>query len=56
MTDSNPAEPIDFAAEKAKRVHDLNDKRLAQVRAAFSAALPLPKANKPRKKKTKKKR
>ncbi|MES2821670.1 MAG: hypothetical protein V4812_22065 [Pseudomonadota bacterium] len=37
---------IDFAAERDKRMHDLKDKRLNQVRQAFEQALPLAKAAK----------
>jgi hypothetical protein len=44
MTDK----PIDFAAERDKRSHDLKEKRLNEVRAAFERALPLPKGKKPR--------
>lgn len=32
---------IDFGAEREKRIHDLNDKRLAEMRQAFEQALPL---------------
>ena len=32
---------IDLNAERAKRVHDLNDKRLNEVRQAFEQAMPL---------------
>ncbi|MGV8843621.1 MAG: hypothetical protein ACOH2I_10385 [Pseudomonas sp.] len=46
---------IDFAAERDKRVHDLKDKRLNEVRGAFERALPLPKASKKAKGKPKKK-
>lgn len=46
---------IDFAAERDKRVHDLKDKRLNQVRLAFERALPLPKSTKKAKGKSKKK-
>ncbi|MHC6224400.1 hypothetical protein ACYU03_06400 [Pseudomonas sp. X10] len=38
---------IDFGAERAKRIHDLNEKRLNEVRQAFEQAMPL---SKPRKK------
>ena len=31
---------IDLNAERAKRVHDLNDKRLNEVRQAFEQAMP----------------
>ncbi|UOB25353.1 hypothetical protein MRY17_06545 [Pseudomonas orientalis] len=37
---------IDLNAERAKRVHDLNDKRLNEVRQAFEQAMPLGKAKK----------
>lgn len=39
---------IDLSAERAKRVHDLNEKRLNEVRQAFEQAMPLGK--KPKKK------
>ncbi|MDF9620384.1 hypothetical protein P5705_22275 [Pseudomonas entomophila] len=32
---------IDFGAERAKRIHDLNDKRLNDMRQAFEQAMPL---------------
>ncbi|WP_460160160.1 hypothetical protein [Pseudomonas sp. S2_F07] len=37
---------IDLNAERAKRVHDLNEKRLNEVRQAFEQAMPLGKAKK----------
>jgi hypothetical protein len=37
---------IDLNTERAKRVHDLNDKRLNEVRQAFEQAMPLGKAKK----------
>ena len=37
---------IDFSVERDKRIHDLNDKRLAEMRQAFEQALPLTKAKK----------
>ena len=37
---------IDLNAERAKRVHDLNDKRLNEVRHAFEQAMPLGKVKK----------
>lgn len=40
---------IDFGAEREKRIHDLKDKRLAEMRQAFEQALPL---GKPKKKGT----
>ena len=44
---------IDFAAERDKRIHDLHDKKLDEMRQAFEQALPLPKGkskSKPKKK------
>jgi hypothetical protein len=32
---------IDFGAERAKRVHDLKEKRLNDMRNAFEQAMPL---------------
>ncbi|MCE1118649.1 MULTISPECIES: hypothetical protein [Pseudomonas] len=32
---------IDFGAERAKRIHDLKDKRLNDMRQAFEQAMPL---------------
>ena len=40
--------PIDFAAERERRIHDLHEKRLQEVRQAFTEALPLPTKKKPR--------
>ncbi|KPW45574.1 hypothetical protein ALP99_03338 [Pseudomonas syringae pv. tomato] len=40
---------IDLGAERARRVHDLNDKRLNEVRNAFEQAMPLS-GKKPKKK------
>ncbi|GGL51966.1 hypothetical protein GCM10009091_37200 [Pseudomonas brenneri] len=45
---------IDLNTERAKRVHDLNDKRLNEVRQAFEQAMPLGKAKKKSKNKPKK--
>jgi hypothetical protein len=45
---------IDLGAERAKRVHDLNDKRLNEVRNAFEQAMPLAKGKKKSKSKPKK--
>ena len=33
---------IDFTAERGKRIHDLHDKKLDEMRQAFEQALPLP--------------
>ncbi|MBM7060530.1 hypothetical protein JQX08_07400 [Pseudomonas sp. UL073] len=41
---------IDFSAERGKRIHDINDKRLDEMRQAFERALPLPKVKKKAKK------
>ncbi|KPY29199.1 hypothetical protein ALQ60_100417 [Pseudomonas syringae pv. papulans] len=49
---SDDAQLIDLGAERAKRIHDLNDKRLNEVRNAFEQAMPL--SNKKPKKKPKK--
>jgi hypothetical protein len=46
---------IDLSTERAKRVHDLNEKRLKEVRQAFEQALPLGNGRKKAKKKPKKK-
>ncbi|CAI8869801.1 hypothetical protein EMIT0215P_20338 [Pseudomonas serboccidentalis] len=45
---------IDLSTERAKRVHDLNEKRLNEVRKAFEQAMPLGKTQKKPKKKPKK--
>jgi len=45
---------IDLNAERAKRVHDLNDNRLNEVRQAFEQAMPLGKVKKKSKNKPKK--
>ena len=44
---------IDLNSERAKRVHDLNEKRLNEVRQAFEQAMPLGKAKKKPKSKPK---
>ena len=41
---------IDFNSERAKRIHDLNDKRLNEVRQQFEQAMPLSKVKKKAKK------
>ncbi len=43
---SNDSKLIDFTAERDKRIHDLKDKRLNEVRNAFEQALPMGKAKK----------
>ena len=45
---------IDLNIERAKRVHDLNEKRLNEVRQAFEQAMPLGKPKKKPKNKPKK--
>lgn len=45
---------IDFEAERSKRIHDLHDKKLNDMRQVFEQVLPLSKAKK--KSKPKKKR
>jgi predicted metal-dependent hydrolase len=55
MTMSQDDNLIDFNIERAKRVHDLNEKRLREVRQAFEQALPLTGARKKSKGKPKKK-
>ncbi|MDB6446546.1 MULTISPECIES: hypothetical protein [Pseudomonas] len=47
---------IDLSAERAKRVHDLNEKRLNEVRQAFEQAMPLGKPGKKAKNKNKPKK
>ncbi|UVJ42983.1 hypothetical protein NVV94_20735 [Pseudomonas sp. LS1212] len=47
---------IDLNAERAKRVHDLNEKRLNEVRQAFEQAMPLAKAKASKKPKSKPKK
>lgn len=41
---------LDFDAERARRQHDLNDKRLAEIRRAFEQAMPMAGKKKPKKK------
>ncbi|PKA71643.1 MULTISPECIES: hypothetical protein [Pseudomonas] len=45
---------IDLNTERAKRVHDIKEKRLNEVRNAFEQAMPLGKAKKKSKNKPKK--
>lgn len=51
---SDEVKLIDFSAEREKRIHDLHDKRLAEVRQAFEQAMPLAKTRKKPKNKPKK--
>jgi hypothetical protein len=45
---------IDFASERSKRIHDLKERRLNEMRQAFEQALPLGKTKKKGKSKPKK--
>ncbi|MDY7217975.1 hypothetical protein TOI97_00030 [Denitrificimonas sp. JX-1] len=47
---------VDFVVERTRRVHDLNEKRLQEVRSAFVKALPLSQISAKSKRKSKKKR
>ncbi len=47
---------IELSGERARRVHDQNERRLQNVRAAFAKALPFVNAKSSSKKKPKKKR
>ena len=51
---SDEVKLIDFAAERGKRIHDLNDRRLDEMRQAFEQALPLGRAKKKGKSRPKK--
>lgn len=51
---SNDNNLIDFNAERDKRIHDLHDKKLNEMRQAFEQALPMPKPKKRPKNKPKK--
>ena len=51
---SNDDKLIDFASERDKRIHDVHEKRLQDVRQAFENALPLGKTRKKGKNKPKK--
>ncbi len=56
MSDESIENIVSFSDERARRVHDQNEKRLQSVRAAFVKALPLASAKSGCKKKAKKKR
>ncbi|MGH8483895.1 MAG: hypothetical protein ACRESP_05795 [Pseudomonas sp.] len=45
---------IDFDAERARRIHDIKEKRLNEVRQAYEQAMPLGQAKKKPKGKPKK--
>ena len=50
---AGPLAAVDFAAERDKRIHDLNDKRLNEMRQVFEQAMPLTRGkskSKPKKK------
>ncbi|MCI0915680.1 hypothetical protein JNA64_00720 [Pseudomonas stutzeri] len=51
---SSDAKLIDFSAEREKRIHDIKEKRLAEMRQAFEEALPLARPKKKPKAKPKK--
>ncbi|WP_437884608.1 hypothetical protein [Pseudomonas sp. LRF_L74] len=51
MSNDDNVTVIDFGAERGKRIHDLHDKKLDEMRQAFEQALPLPKGKKKGKKK-----
>ncbi|CDF82882.1 hypothetical protein PKB_1520 [Pseudomonas knackmussii B13] len=51
---SNDDKLIDLNAERDKRIHDVHEKRLQEVRNAFEQALPLGKTRKKGKNKPKK--
>jgi hypothetical protein len=53
---SNDDKLIDFGSERDKRIHDLHDKRLQEMRKAFEQVLPLAKVKKPKAKSKPKKR
>ncbi|BAU73481.1 hypothetical protein [Metapseudomonas furukawaii] len=46
---SNDDNLIDFGAERDKRIHDVHDRRLNDMRKAFEQAMPLPKGKKGKK-------
>jgi hypothetical protein len=50
MSDEHNDNLIDFGSERGKRIHDLHDKRLDEMRKAFEQALPLSRGKAPRKK------
>ncbi len=51
---SNDDKVIDFSAERGKRIHDLHDRKLEEMRQQFEQVLPLPKGKKKAKGKPKK--
>ena len=51
---SNDDNLIDFTTERGKRIHDLHDKKLNEMRQVFEQVLPIGKAKKKSKSKPKK--
>ncbi|UTW08698.1 hypothetical protein [Pseudomonas benzenivorans] len=51
---SNDENLIDFSAERDKRIHDLHDKRLNEMREKFEQVLPLTQGKKKSRGKSKK--
>ncbi|MDU4055752.1 MAG: hypothetical protein E7H60_04360 [Pseudomonas oryzihabitans] len=51
---SDDSNLIDFTTERDKRIHDLKERRLQEVRSAFEQALPLTAAKKKKRKPKKK--
>jgi hypothetical protein len=52
MSSESVENVVDLSGERQRRVHDLNEKRLQDVRSAFISALPLAKTSvKPKSKK-----
>ena len=51
---SDDSNLIDFTTERGKRIHDLKERRLQEMRSAFEQALPLAAAKKKKRKPKKK--
>ncbi|MBB2895308.1 hypothetical protein [Pseudomonas sp. AS2.8] len=51
---SDDSNLIDFTTERGKRIHDLKERRLQEVRSAFEQALPMAAAKKKKRKPKKK--
>ncbi len=51
---SDDSNLIDFTTERGKRIHNLKERRLQEVRSAFEQALPLAAAKKKKRKPKKK--
>ncbi len=56
MSNESIENVIDLSVERSKRIHDLNEKRLQNVRSAFINVLPLAKKKNTANRKAKKKR